>query len=146
MHINCSTSSLVQDILHTLGSDPNPSLHYLDVMCTGNNIVRAVAALLPQCTNLQVLGYECRRDNVSEGVEEEMWEAAVRGCKNLEEVKMRGGYSMRSLDILKSAMGKVSEREGIQALKLKRIMGKYWEEEKEDYTEEYMHLLPALQI
>ena len=132
-------------LLHHLSSHPLPTLHHLHVLCIDDSEVRALITFLPQCTNLRTL-YCVRAWLVSESVEEEMWEAAVRRCRNLEEVRVRGGQSVVSCDRLVSVMRKLSEREGIQALKLRMIVtvdrrgGVI-----EDYTEQVKHLLPALQ-
>ena len=72
------------------------------------------------------------------------WEVIVRRCKNLKEVRVSGEDSDVSCDRLVSVMRKLSEREGIQALKLRRIVRVVWTGE-EDYTEQVKHLLPALQ-
>ena len=136
-------------LLHHLSSHPLPSLHYLGVWCDNDSDVPALTTFLPQCTNLRTL--YCARDyvsrvDVSESVEEEMWEVVLRGCRNLEEVRVRGEDSDVSCDRLVSVMRKLSEREGIQALKLRRIVRVDWETgQEEDYTEQVKHLLPALQ-
>ena len=133
-------------LLHHLSSHPLPSLHYLGVWCD-DSIVRALTTFLPHCTNLHTLHCERVLDGVvSESVEEEMWEAAVKRCRNLEEVIVSGGDSAVSCDRLVSVMRKLSERKGIQALKLRRIVRVNWRGEViEDYTEQVKHLLPALQ-
>ena len=138
---------MIPSLLHHLSSHPLPSLHNLLVWCRNASDVRALTTFLPQCTNLRTLEYKRVRDNVvSESVEEEMWEAAVKRCRNLEEVRVRGEDSAVSCDRLGSVMRKLSEREGIQALKLRRIVRVNWRGEViEDYTEQVKHLLPALQ-
>ena len=139
LHIIYSYRSLLPALIHHLSSHPLPSLHYLYVWCYNDSEIRPLTTFLPQCTNLRTL--HCERDYVvSDSVEEEMWEAAVRGCRNLEEVRVDGGYSDVSCDRLRSVMRKLSEREGIQALKLRRIVSR-----GTDYTEQVRHLLPALQ-
>ena len=131
-------------LLHHISSHPLPSLHYLRLWCD-DSIVRALTTFLPHCTNLRTLYCE-RAQSVSESVEEEMWEAVVRRCRNLEEVRVSRGGSAVSCDRLVSVLRKLYERERIQALKLKRIVrvddntG-----QDEDYTEQVKHLLPALQ-
>ena len=137
--------SLISDLLHHLSYHPHPSLHYLSVRCDDNNDVRALTAFLPQCTNLRTLHYERGRYNVSEIVEEQMWRAAVRRCRNLEEVRMGGEGRDVSCDRLLSVLMKLSERERIQALKLRSIVRVDWETGKEDYTEHFKHLLPVVQ-
>ena len=135
-------------LLHHLSSHLLPSLHYLHVVCDYDSVVRALTTFLPQCTNLRTL--HCERawsSDVSESVEEENWEAAVRRCRNLEEVRVLGEYSDEACDGLMSVMRKLSEREGIQALKLRKIVRVDWKTRKviEDYTERVRHLLPVLQ-
>ena len=136
------------ELLHHLQSYPLPALHYLRVECGDVSDVRALTAFLPHCTNLRTLGYE-RKLLVSESVEKEMWEAAVRTCRDLEALEVGAEDSDISCDRLKSVLRRLSEREGIQALKLRRIVGVDWSRptgaEKEDYTEHVKHLLPALQ-
>ena len=73
-----------------------------------------------------------------------MWEAAVKRCRNLEEVRVSGGDSDVACDRLVSVMRKLSEREGIQAQKLRRIV-RVDLIRVADYTEQVKHLLPALQ-
>ena len=132
-------------LLHHLSSHPLPSLYYLLVLCDVDSEVRALTTFLPHCTNLRTLQYARGGDSVvSESVEEEMWEAVVRRCRNLEEVRVRGEGSDVSCDRLRSVLRKLSEREGIQALKLRRIVRVGWRQ-AEDYTEQVKHLLPALQ-
>ena len=136
---------MLSDLLYPLHLHPLPSLHYLDVWCRDDSDVRALTAFLPYCTNLHILWYAHDSD-VSENVVEEMWEAAVRRCRNLEEVRVRGKNSYVSCKKLGSVLGWLSEREGIQALNLRRIVGVNWraeQEEEEDYTEHFKHLLPA---
>ena len=146
LHIIYCYRSLIPSLLQHLSSHPLLSLHYLHVYCDYDSEVRALTTFLPQCTNLRTLYYQQGRYSVSESVEEEMWEAAVRKCKNLEEVRVRGedSDSVVSCDRLVSVLRKLSEREGIQALKLRKIVrldrrtGKVIEEQVQ-------HLLPALQ-
>ena len=135
---------MIPSLLHHLSSHPLPSLHYLHVWCDDDSAVRALTTFLPHCTNLRTLQYERAPYSVSESVEEEYWEAVVRRCRNLEEVRVMGGDSDESCDRLVSVMRKLSEREGIQALKLREIVRVDWGREK-DYTEQVKHLLPALQ-
>ena len=133
--------SLLPVLLQHLSSHPLPSLHYLLVWCYDDSVVRALTTFLPHCTNLRTL--YCERVGyyvVSESVEEEMWEAVVKRCRNLEVVRVSGGDSAVSCDRLVSVMRKLSEREGIQALKLREIV-----QSGKDYTEQVKHLLPALQ-
>ena len=138
-------SSLLSDLLQHLRLHPLPSLHHLRVRCEDDSYVRALTTFLPQCANLRTLYYErtWERD-VPENVEE-MWEAVVRRCRNLEEVRVRGVYSFELRDRLMSVLGKLSEKEGIQALKLRRIVEVNWYGQEEDCTEEVKHLLLALQ-
>ena len=118
-------------------------------MCGDDSEARALTTFLPQCTNLRTLYYEPVQYSVvvSESVEEEMWEVVVKRCRNLEEVRVWGRHSAVSCDRLVSVMRKLSEREGIQAQKLRRIVKVDWitGEVIEDYTEQVKHLLPALQ-
>ena len=136
-------------LLQHLSSHPLPSLHYLHVWCDDDSAVRALTTFLPQCTNLRTL--HCERawdsDVVSESVEEEKWEAVVRRCRNLEDVRVSRMDSAVSCDRLVSVLRKLSEREGVQALKLRRIVRVDWNtgDVIEDYTEQVRHLLPALQ-
>ena len=134
-------------LLHHLSSHPLPSLHYLRVWCDVDSEARALTTFLPHCTNLRTLDCERALYSVSESVEEEMWEVVVRRCRNLEEMRVSGEDSDVSCDRLVSVMRKLSEREGIQALKLRRIVRVDWRtgEVIEDYTEQVKHLLPALQ-
>ena len=68
-------------LLHHLSSHPLPTLHYLLVECYDDSDVRALTTFLSQCTNLRTLYYErAGYGVVSESVEEEMWEAAVKRC------------------------------------------------------------------
>ena len=141
---------MISVLLHHLSSHLLPSLHYLRVECDYDSQVRALTTFLPHCTNLRTLLYEREWNSdsvVSESVEEEMWEAVVKRCRNLEEVRVRREDSYVSCDRLVSVMRKLSEREGIQALKLRRIVRVklYTGEVEEDYTEQVKHLLPALQ-
>ena len=139
--------SLTPALLHHLHSHSLLTLHYLCVKCSADYEVSAIATFLPQCTNLRTLSYE--RDygyDVWESVEEEMWEAAVRRCKNLEVVRVGGDDSVLSCDRLVNVMKKLSEIEGIQAQKLRSIVDVDWRiEREEDYAEHFKHLLPALQ-
>ena len=140
--------SLITDILQHLSSHPLPLLHYLHVLCWGDSDVRALRTFLPQCTNLRTLHYALGyNSDVSENVEEKLWEIVARRCRNLEEVRVSGDDSYVSCDRLLSVLMKLSNREGIQALNLKRIMRIDWyrKEVIEDYTEQVKHLLPALQ-
>ena len=134
-------------LLHHLSSHPHPSLHYLRVRCEDDSDVRALTTFPPHCTNLRTL--HCERDchsYVSASVDEEMWEAAVGRCRNLEVVKVSGLHNVVLCDRLVSALRKLSEREGIHALKLRRIVRVDGRGEViEDYTEQVKHLLPALQ-
>ena len=134
-------------LLHHLSSYPLPSLHYLHVWCVDDSEAYALTTFLPQCTNLRTLYHERTLGSVSESVEEEMWEAAVRRCRNLEDVIVGGYYSYLSRDRLVSVLRKLFEREGIQALKLRRIVkvDRTTGEVREDYTEQVKHLLPTLQ-
>ena len=139
---------MIPALLHDLSSHPLPSLHYLRVWCKHDSDICALTTFLPQCTNLRTLHCERYRGcAVSGRVEEEMWDAAVRRCRNLEEVIERGHYSDESCDRLVSVFRKLSEREGIRAQKLRRIVivDINTERVKEDYTEQVTHLLPALQ-
>ena len=143
-------------LLQYLSSHPLPTLHYLHVWCDHDSVVRALTTFLPQCTNLRTLEYErdlhgfvseSVEEEMWEAVEEEMWEAAVRRCRNLEVVRVERDYSAVSCDRLVSVLRKLSEREGIQALKLRRIVRVDWRtgEVIEAYTEHVRYLLPALQ-
>ena len=138
---------MLPSLLHHLSSHPLPTLLYLEVRCDDDSEVRALTTFLPHCTNLRALQYDRTLDSdVSESVEEEMWEVVLRRCKNLEEVIVWGGYSDVLCDRLVSVMRKLSEREGIQALKLRKIVRVDWRgREVDDYTEQVKHLLPALQ-
>ena len=134
---------MLPSLLRHLSSHPLPTLLYLHVWCN-DSVVRALTTFLPQCTNLRTL--DCARDSdVSESVEEEMWEVVLRRCRKLEEVRVRGEGSAVSCDRLVSVMRKLSEREEIQALKLRRIVRVDGRGREEDYTEQVKHLLPALQ-
>ena len=136
---------MISTLLRHLSSHPLPSLHYLRVECEYDSVVRALITFLPQCTNLRTLDCERYINRVSESVEE-MWEAAVRRCRNLEEVRVEGEYSAVSCARLVSVLRRLSESEGIQALKLRRIVRVDWKGKViEDYTEQVKHLLPALQ-
>ena len=133
-------------LLHHLRSHTFPLLHYLGVECVDTSDVRALTRFLPQCTNLRTI--YCKRDSddvVSESVEEEMWGAAVRRCKNLEEVRVGGDKNGISCDRLVSVLKKLSEKEKIQALKLRKIVKLGSRGQEEDYTKQVKHLLPALQ-
>ena len=145
LHIIYCYRSVLHALLRHLSSHPLPSLHYLYVSCDDDSDVRALTTFLPQCTNLRTLYWYARDSVVSESVEEELWEAVVRRCRNLEEVGVRGGYSDVSCDRLVSVLRKLSEREGIQALKLRMIVSVDGRGLKKDYTEQVKHLLPALQ-
>ena len=144
LHIIYCYRSVLPVLLHHLSSHPLPSLLYLRVWCDDDSYARALTTFLPQCTNLRTLYCERWGSVVSESVEEEMWEAAVRRCRNLEEVRVSGEDSDVACDRLVSVLRKLSEREGIQALKLRRIVREVWRGEV-DYTEQVKHLLPALQ-
>ena len=136
---------MLPSLLHHLSSHPLPSLLYLLVRCEYDSHARALTTFLPHCTNLRTLYYErVGYRVVSESVDEKMWDAVVKRCENLEEVRVSGEASAVSCDRLVSVMRKLSEREGIQALKLRRIVSVDWGREK-DYTEQVKHLLPALQ-
>ena len=143
-NIYCYRSAIAALLRH-LQSYPRPSLHYLCVWCDYDSDVRALTTFLPLCTNLLTLhcerGYNSR---VSESVDEEMWEAAVRRCRNLEVVRVDGGDSAASCKRLVSVLKRLSEKEGIQALKLKKVVQIDGGQE-EYYTEQVKHLLPALQ-
>ena len=149
LHIICCYRSVLPSLLHHLSSHPLPTLHYLRVLCGDDSDVRALTTFLPHCTNLRTLYYEPVQYSVvvSESVEEEMWKTVVRRCRNLEEVIVGGDDSDVPCDRLVSVMRKLSEREGMQALKLKEIVRVDWRtgEVIEDYTEQVKHLLPALQ-
>ena len=149
LHIIYSYRSVLPSLLHHLSSGPLPTLHYLRVECDNDSDVRALTTFLPHCTNLRTLYYEPvqYRVVVSESVEEEMWKTVVRRCRNLEEVRVGGDDSDVPCDRLVSVMRKLSEREGIQALKLREILRVDWRtgEVIKDYTEQVNHLLPALQ-
>ena len=141
LHIIYCYRSVLPSLLQHLSSHPLPSLHYLHVWCKYDSDVRALTTFLPQCTNLRTLHYERTWDSVvSESVEEEMWEVVLRRCRNLEVVRVWGEDSAVSCDRLVSVMKKLSERKGIQALKLRKIVNS-----GNDYTEQVKHLLPALQ-
>ena len=143
LHIIYYYRSELHILLQHPSSHPLPTLHYLRVLCDYDSDVRALTTFLPHCTNLRTLEYEPGH-RVSESVEEEMWEAAVRRCRNLEVVRVDGRErGAVSCDRLVSVMRKLSEREGIQALKLRKIVIVDWREV--DYTEQVKHLLPALQ-
>ena len=133
--------SLIPSLLQHLSSHPLPTLHYLHVRCYDDSVVRALTTFLPHCTNLRTLHCERVLDSVlSESVDEEMWEVVVKRCRNLEVVRVSGGDSDVACVRLVSVMRKLSEMEGIQALKLRKIV-----KSGEDYTEQVKHLLPALQ-
>ena len=137
---------MLPSLLRYLSSHPLPTLHYLHVWCDNDSDVRALTTFLPQCTNLRMLYYERAQNSVSGRVEEEMWDAVLRRCRNLEVVRVSGGHSAVSCDRLVSVMRKLSEREEIQALKLRRIVREDGRRQViEDYTEQVKHLLPALQ-
>ena len=144
-HIIYCYRPVLPALLKHLQSHLIPSLHYLRVWCVNGSAVPALTSFLPQCANLRTLYYDCGwESDVPESVEEEMWKAAVRRCRNLEVVRVWGDYGEVSCDRLVSALKKFSEKEGIQALKLKRIVLKYWGIES-DYANQVKHLLPALQ-
>ena len=111
---------MIPDLLHDLHPHSFPSLHYLSVGCVNDSAVRALTTFLPQCTNLLTLHCECI--SLSEIVEEEMWEAAVRRCRNLEEVRVDGDNTDVSAKRLESVLRKLSDSAGIHALKLRRIV------------------------
>ena len=137
---------MIPSLLHHLSSRPLPTLHFLHVLCYVDSDVRALTTFLPHCTNLRTLYYaRARNCVVSESVDEEMWEVVVKRCRNLEVVRVSGGDSDVSCDRLVSVMRKLSEREGIQAQKLRRIVRVDWDGEVKDYTEQVRYLLPALQ-
>ena len=143
-------------LLQNLSSHPLPSLLYLLVLCDHDDSdVRALTTFLPNCTNLRALSYgrdkyfvetsessseSVEWEAVTESVEEEMWEVVVRSCRNLEVVSVSGKYGDVACDRLVSVLRKLSEREGIQALKLRNICGA-----EGDYIKQVKHLLPALQ-
>ena len=149
LHIIYCYRSVLPALLQHLSSHPLPSIHYLYVWCKDESVVRALTTFLPQCTNLRTLQYARGLYSVSESVEEEMWKAAVRRCRNLEEVRVSGKNSAVSCNTrrLVSVLKKLSEREGIQVQKLRRIVrvADYTQKVLEDYTEQVKHLLPALQ-
>ena len=88
------------------------------MLCRYDSEVRALTTFLPGCTNMRTLYYErVRHGDISESVEEEM-------C---------------------GVMRKLSEREGIQAQKLRRIVRVDWNGREVDSTEQVRHLLSALQ-
>ena len=148
LHIIYSSRSLLPALLQHLLSHPLHSLHYLRVYCYDDSDVRALTTFLRQCTNLRTLHCERALASVlSKSVLEEMWEAAVRRCKNLEEVRVSRDDSCVLRDMLKSVLKKLSKREGIQALKLRRIVKVDRDTCKviKDYTEQFKPLLPALQ-
>ena len=137
---------MLPSLLQHLLSHPLPSLHFLHVWCVDDSDVRALTTFLPHCTNLRTLYYERTWNSfvVSESVGEEMWRTVVRRCRSLEEVRVDSAVSC---DRLVSVLRKLSESEGIQALKLRKIV-KVDEDTGdviEDYTEQVRHLLPALQ-
>ena len=139
---------MLPSLLRLFSFRPLPTLHYLRVECWDDSDVRALTKFLPQCTNLRALDWDRGLYNVvSESVEEEMLEAVVRRCRNLEVVRVWGLCSDLLCYSLVSVLRKLSEREGIQALKLKRIVSVHGITGKviEDYTEQVKHLLPALQ-
>ena len=143
--ISYCRSPVLSDLLHHLCHHPLPSLEFLIVKCDNDSEFCALTAFLPQCTNLLRLYYE-RRLLVSESVEEEMWEAAVRRCRKLEVVRVRGKRADVSCRRLKRVLKRLSEKEGIQALKLTEIaMEDGRGNVKGDYAKQVKHLLPALQ-
>ena len=136
------------DLLHHLSSHPLPSLHFLYVWFDDDSDVHALTTFLHQCTNLRTLYYErALASVVSESVEEEMWEAAVRRCRNLETVRVWGLDSDASCNRLVGVLRRLSERERIQARKLRKIVkvDANTREVDENYAEQVKHLLPALQ-
>ena len=130
-------------ILHHLNAHPFATLDYLHMSCDGERGVRALTAFLPQCPNLRTLHCESGQ-NVSKPLDEKMWEAAVRRCMNLEEVIVSGYHWDVPHQRLENVLRRLSEREGIQALNLRRIVAVNRGRE-EDYTQQVRHLLPALQ-
>ena len=115
--------------------------------CNDDGDVRALTAFLSQCTNLRMLCFERQQHSLSESVDEEMCEAAVRRCRNLEVVKMSGACSGVSCVKLKSVLEKLSVMEGIHALNLRMIVRVDLDtgEVVKNYTEQVKHLLPALE-
>ena len=137
---------MIPDLLEDLQSHPLPPLHYLYVLCEYNSVVRALTTFLRQCSNLRTLHYERGRNSVSGSVETKMWEAAVRRCRNLEEVRVDGCDSDVACKRLVSVLRKLSERKGIHALKLKKIVRVDRDSRVlDEYTKQVKHLLPALQ-
>ena len=146
LHIIYCYRSAIPSLLQHLSSHPLPSLHYLRVLCEYDSEVRALTTFLPQCTNLRTLEYQrALYSVVSESVEEEMWEVVVRRCRSLEEVRVWGDDSDVACDRLVSVMRKLSEREGIQALNLRKIERVDRTTGDVDYAQQVKHLLPALQ-
>ena len=145
--------TLAPDLLYSLQSHPSLPfrlLHYLHVGCREDSIVEALTTSLPYCSDLRTFCYGCDLySNVSESAEKEMWEAAVRSCRNLEVVRLSQVISDASCEILFRVLRRLSEREGIQPRKLRKIASAYWDggDEKEhyQYTQDFKHLLPALQ-
>ena len=143
--------SVLPDFLHHFQSHPLPSIHYLFVYECHDSDVRALTTFLPQCTNLHTLHYR-HGQQVSEMVEEELWEAAVRRCRNLEEMIVRGENMDCDVSCkrLGSVLRSLPEKGRTHALKLKRIVREVWDPisndiTEEDYTEQVKHLLPVLQ-
>ena len=145
LHIIYCYRSAIPDLLQHLQSRPIPSLHYLRVWCRIYPEARALTKFLPLCTNLCTLQYERGENNVLEIVEEKMWVAAVKRCRNLEVVIIRGDNSAVSCKRLLSVLRKLSERKGLHALKLKKIVALDRDGREQHYTEHVKHLLPALQ-
>ena len=134
IHIISCCRSVLPDLLHHLHpeplhsdqSHPLPLLNYLRVGCSDDCDVSALATFLSQCTNLRKL--HCERDlgPVEESVEKKMWEAAVKSCTNLEEVRVRGDHFDVSCKRLVSVLKKLPKGDEKQAVKLKRIIGVDW--------------------
>ena len=133
------------DLLHHLHHYPFPLLVSLYVRCYFDSDVCGLTAFLPQSLNLRTLNY-VREHSVSESVEKRMWETAVRRCRNLEVVRVEGTCSDVSCQRLVSVLRNLSEWDGIQALKLRRVVRVHWSgKAEEEYTKQVKHLLPALQ-
>ena len=146
LHIISCSRSLLPDVLRQSSSHPLPSLHYLNLLCWEDSDVRALTAFLHQCTDLRTLNY-VRGPRISESVEKKMWKATVRRCRELEEVRVGGVDIDESCRRLMKVLGKLSEMEGIQAQKLRKIVEvDLWGEVRKDYTDQVKHLLPALQL
>ena len=143
LHNAYISRSLLPVLLRNLSSHPLPLLRYLDVQCDGDRDVRALTKSLPLCTNLRTLYYERGFQSVpSERVEQKMWKTAVRRCKNLEIVRV----AKNNIGLV-SVLKELSKKEGIQALKLRKILRVDWYTGRvlEDYTAQVKYLLPALQ-